>query len=43
MASDPVGAIEVVLGTGEEATGSQLSARYGTAVVVTSCEPEQPL
>jgi len=36
------GAVEVVLLAGEEATGSQLSARYGDAVVVTFGELGQP-
>lgn len=36
------GAVEVVLLPGEEATGSQVSAQYGNAVVVTYGQPEQP-
>ena len=35
------GAVEIMLLTGEEATGSQLSARYGDAVVVTFGELNQ--
>eukprot|EP01041_Mallomonas_annulata_P032897 gene32897-55448_t len=36
------GAVDVVLLPGEEATGAQLTAQYGSAVVVTSGEPELP-